>query len=480
MEKAKILIVEDEPVIGFETEEKLKDLDYRVTSIVNSGEKAIEKVENDIPDIVLMDIRLAGTMNGIEAAEIIKSRFNTPIVFLTAFAEDEYLAKAKLVHPYGYLIKPVQERDLKVTLEMALYAAKIETERRQAEVAQQESEERFRALSAASFEAIFISEHTICLEQNQTAARLFGYSFSEAKGKPVTDWIVKEDRELVKSHMRSTHEKPYEVNALRKDGTFFSAEIQSKTMDFKGRDVRVIALRDITVRKQIEEKLRTAHEELEKKVEERTSTIVKSNFELQREIVERKQIEMRLVESERQRKAWLEHSPACTKIVDLDFNLQYMSNAGIEGLKIEDIEPYYGKPYPFEFYPDSFKIPMRKNLTKAKETGETITQEAPVVDIEGNEVWFHSTIIPVNKENQLDYIMVVSIDTTERKQIENSLLIAKKDAEAGNRAKSEFLANMSHELRTPLNGIIGFTQILEKQLSSTLNEKQLKYFLHLL
>ncbi len=123
----------------------------------------------------------------------------------------------------------------------------------------------------------------------------------------------------------------------------------------------------------------------------------------------------------------LENSPVCTKIVDLDFNLQYMSSSGIRELKIDDITEYYGKPYPLDFYPDSFKIPMTSNLKKVKETGRTITQEASIVDVEGNELWYHSTLVPVYTDTRnLDYIMVVSLETTDRKKAEIDL--AKKEA----------------------------------------------------
>lgn len=129
-----------------------------------------------------------------------------------------------------------------------------------------------------------------------------------------------------------------------------------------------------------------------------------------------------LKEVENRSRIWLENSPVCTKIVDLDFNLQYMSSSGIKELGIEDITKYYGKPYPLHFYPDSFKIPMSSNLKEVKETGVTITQEAPVVDTEGKELWYQSTLVPVfDKNGELDYIMVVSLETTKRKQAEEAL-----------------------------------------------------------
>ena len=133
----------------------------------------------------------------------------------------------------------------------------------------------------------------------------------------------------------------------------------------------------------------------------------------------RMNVEGKLNISERKSRTWLECSPVCTKIVDLDFNLQYMSAAGIEGLKIDDITQFYGKPYPFDFFPESFRNVMTNSLKKVKETGEIITQEASAADIEGNELWFHSTLVPVNDdEGRIDYIIVVSIDITERKQAE--------------------------------------------------------------
>jgi len=144
--------------------------------------------------------------------------------------------------------------------------------------------------------------------------------------------------------------------------------------------------------------------------------------ELMAEIEERKRVEKRLTDSERRSRAWLDSSPVCTKIVDLDFNLQFMSAAGIEQLRIDDITQFYGRPYPLPFYPDLFRNLMVENLERARDTGNTITQEAPVADTEGNELWYHSTLVPVtNDEGRVEYIIVVSIETTERKRAEEEL-----------------------------------------------------------
>ena len=131
-----------------------------------------------------------------------------------------------------------------------------------------------------------------------------------------------------------------------------------------------------------------------------------------------------------QSNAWLENSPVCTKILDADFNLQFISHAGVRGLNIKDPKEFYGKPYPFHFYPDSFKIPMQENLRRAKDTGETIKQEAFVLNLDGKKLWYASTIVPINDENgDFDYMMVVSLETTKRKEAEEELIKAKEKAE---------------------------------------------------
>jgi len=126
-------------------------------------------------------------------------------------------------------------------------------DRKRIEEALRESELRQKALSEASFEAIFLSEKGVCLDQNKTAERMFGFTRAEAVGRHGTEWIVPEDREQVKNNMLSGYEKPYEVTALRKDDTTFPAEIQARMIHYGGRNIRVTALRDLTERKQSEE-----------------------------------------------------------------------------------------------------------------------------------------------------------------------------------------------------------------------------------
>jgi PAS domain S-box-containing protein len=186
------------------------------------------------------------------------------------------------------------------------------------------------------------------------------------------------------------------------------------------------------------------------------------------DITERKQAENRLWESERKSRAWLEFSPACTKIVDLDFNLQYMSNAGVNGLQIDDITPYYGKPYPFDFYPEPFRRQMINNLKRVKETGEIATQEGSVVDTEGNDVWFHSTLVPVNDdEGRIDYIIVVSIDITERKRAEEQRISLERQVQHAQKLESlgVLSGGIAHDFNNILMSILGNADLALDSLS---------------
>ena len=137
MRQAKILIVEDERIIALDLTQRLKALGYEVVASVPSGEKALASHRSHAPDIVLMDIHLEGQMDGTEAARAIREQDGTPVVFLTAYAEDDTIERALQSNPYGYLVKPVDTKELHATLQTAL-------SRRESERALAESERRLQ------------------------------------------------------------------------------------------------------------------------------------------------------------------------------------------------------------------------------------------------------------------------------------------------------------------------------------------------
>ena len=127
MAQTRILVVEDEIIVVMELQERLESLGYAVAAVAASGEEAIQKAAEMQPDLVLMDIRLQGEMSGIEAAEAIQAQFDIPVVYLTAFSDENTLQQAKATEPFGYLLKPFQARQLYSTIEMALCKHRYET-----------------------------------------------------------------------------------------------------------------------------------------------------------------------------------------------------------------------------------------------------------------------------------------------------------------------------------------------------------------
>jgi PAS domain S-box-containing protein len=154
------------------------------------------------------------------------------------------------------------------------------TARHQSAEALRESEKRYHALADATFEAIFISQNGFCIDANQTAARMFGYRHEDLIGIFGTDVIAPESKEIVKRNMLSDYEAPYEVLAQKKDGSRFHVEIRGRMAKYKGRKVRITVVRDINERKIAEAAIQKNHDELERKVAERTFELAKANQQL--------------------------------------------------------------------------------------------------------------------------------------------------------------------------------------------------------
>lgn len=128
----RIMIVEDERILAADLEDRLVSMGYAVCAKAASGEQAVELALEHKPDLILMDINLEGRMDGIQAANEIKDHSALPVVYLTAFADQGILDRAKITEPFGYLIKPFQPRELHSTIEMALYRADMEKRLRDA------------------------------------------------------------------------------------------------------------------------------------------------------------------------------------------------------------------------------------------------------------------------------------------------------------------------------------------------------------
>ena len=179
MVKAKIMIVEDDRIVADDIQESLKKLGYTVSAIISLGEEAVKRAKEDNPDLVLMDIVLSGDMNGTEAADLIRSQFNIPIVYLTAYADEQMMERAKITEPYGYIIKPFEDRELKITIEIALYKHKMEKKLK-------ESAAWFSTTLKSIGEGVITTDTKGYVTfMNPVAESLTGWSQAEAIGKPL-------------------------------------------------------------------------------------------------------------------------------------------------------------------------------------------------------------------------------------------------------------------------------------------------------
>jgi CheY-like chemotaxis protein len=133
MPSVQVLVVEDESTIAITIEDTLKSFGYSVPAIVCSGEQAIQKVAEMQLDLVLMDIRLEGIMDGVEAAEQIRSDFNIPVVYLTAYMDDSTVQRAMITEPFGFILKPFEPRELHIAIELALYKHRMEMKLKESE-----------------------------------------------------------------------------------------------------------------------------------------------------------------------------------------------------------------------------------------------------------------------------------------------------------------------------------------------------------
>lgn len=174
--KSQILVVEDENIVAMDIRQSLQRLGYGVPAVVATAEDALSAADHWRPDLVLMDIRLRGQMDGIEAAAHIRNDFRLPVVYLTAFADTNTLERAKTTGPFGYILKPFEDRELNSTIEMALYRHKIENQL-------QENERWLSTVLRSIGDAVITvdMDGRISL-MNRMAEQLTGYRAEEAQG----------------------------------------------------------------------------------------------------------------------------------------------------------------------------------------------------------------------------------------------------------------------------------------------------------
>jgi PAS domain S-box-containing protein len=270
-----ILIVEDELIVAKDLQRTLVELGYDAFAIASSAEAAVTRADERCPDLVIMDIRIKGPHDGIQAATLLKEKFSIAVIYLTAHADDAMVQRAKKTEPHGYLLKPVKAVELRTTVEIALYRHQLEQARaRTAEIERQqeaaleelrravdESNQRFRMMVEAvkDYAIIMLDVDGRIVSWNVGAARLKGYCEQEIIGQSVSVFYTVADvaartpeRNLEMAARLGRYED--EGWRMRKDGTQFFADVVITAVHDSAGQLRGFAkvTQDVTARKQIE------------------------------------------------------------------------------------------------------------------------------------------------------------------------------------------------------------------------------------
>jgi PAS domain S-box-containing protein len=184
MARPQILVVEDESIVAEDMKAMLEGFGYAVPAIAFSGEEAVKKVLDTRPDLVLMDIVLKGQMSGVEAVEHIRSRCNVPVVYVTAYADETTVRRAKVTEPFGYILKPFDAREVQTTIEIALYKHRMDKQLRASE---QWLGTTLRSLGDAVLATDTQGRITF---MNPHAEALTGWTQAEAIGRHATEVLL--------------------------------------------------------------------------------------------------------------------------------------------------------------------------------------------------------------------------------------------------------------------------------------------------
>ncbi len=286
MSKTSILIVEDEYITALDIQQSLEKEGYVVAGHADRGDTAFQLAKALRPDLVLMDIGLKGDMGGIETAKHIREICDIPVIFLTAFSNQETLERARLVEPFGYILKPFNERELVGNIEMALYKHTMESKLR-------ESESKFRGLIENSPEGILLIDgEGRLIEWNPAAEQISGVQRSDVVGMPLGDVIIRmlpaclitsDQHEQIKNQWKAATSNKYTSGLDHmKDVEIETPSGERKIVQTNGFAIKTgngtlagAIMRDITERRQVEAKLH----KLTQAVEQSANVIVITDSE---------------------------------------------------------------------------------------------------------------------------------------------------------------------------------------------------------
>ena len=407
--KTRILVVEDESIVAMDIRKTLQNLGYDVPYVVSTAKAAIQKAKEDKPDLVLMDIVLKGIMDGIKAADQIYTKFNIPVVYLTAYADENTIKQAKATGPFGYIVKPFENKDLRMVIEMALYKAKVENELRA-------SKASFHNIVEKSADGIVVVDRNGVIQfVNHAAEALFGRKAKELIGELFGFPVV--GGEVV------------ELDVIRQGIEPGIAEMRVVETEWNGQNAYLALLRDITERKCAKEQIENAAKEWRTTFDSITDMI---------------------------------------SIHDKNCKITRVNKALADAFKKEPkeligktcYELFHGTKQPCPNCPHMWSLKTRKPAT--------LELFEPHLGIH-----LGVSTSPILDENgEVTSSVHIAKDITERKQAEETLKKANEKLTEYNQLKDEFVSTVSHELRTPLSIIQGAIRLILDEIPGKIVEEQ--------